>query len=237
MRSTLSKDKSDISKMFDSIAPKYDFLNHFLSMGIDKSWRRKLIRKVKESGAKYALDLACGTGDITYGLYRCNIDALGMDISQKMLEIAKKRYQRDIKSERPGLFDFTFGAADEITQDDNEYDAVTISFGIRNFDNREKCIEEIYRVLKPGGMVAILEFTIPEKRIWKFIYTTYFKKVLPTIGKIVSKNKAAYTYLPISAFEFPQREVFCKELTKGGFKNVHFTEMTGGVACLYIGTK
>lgn len=228
----LAKDKETISSMFDSIAPGYDFLNHTLSFQVDRLWRKRMIRKVFDSGAKNVLDLACGTADVSIGLHKKGMSPIGMDFSEKMLEIAKKKAARkrcDIQ--------FINASADDIPFPDNTFDAVTIAFGIRNFDNREKCIQEIFRVMRPKGMLAILEFTIPTNKIWKGIYTFYFKNLLPLVGSCVSKHKKAYEYLPASAFEFPQREEFCKELIEVGFKNVQYKSNTGGIACLYIGVK
>lgn len=227
----LSKDKKKIAGMFNEIAPHYDFLNHFLSFNIDRSWRRRLVKKVCAAKSSEVLDLACGTGDVTLSLAKKGIKVTGMDISEKMLDIAKS------KKHSVGEIAFINAPADSIPFPDDSFDAVTISFGIRNFDHRPKCIEEIHRIIRPGGIVAILEFTIPQNKLWKSIYTFYFRKFLPAIGKTVSRQQFAYTYLPLSAFEFPQREAFCSELEDGGFKDVSYDSMTGGIACLYIGTK
>lgn len=244
----LSKDKQKIEQMFDSIAPRYDFLNHALSLNIDKPWRRKLIRQVKASNPSVVLDLACGTGDVTRGLFEQGISVVGLDLSQGMLDIARAKSDPQIN--------YIKGAADALPFDDESFDAVTIAFGIRNFDNRAKCLQEIKRVLKPGGMLAILEFTIPKNRLWRGIYSFYFRNILPVIGGLISRNKAAYKYLPLSAFDFPQREVFCEELEREiagagtgagkedgesptamggkGLANATFQSLFGGVACIYI---
>ena len=193
----LNKSRETISSMFDSIAPVYDRLNHLLSFGIDRSWRRRLVRAVSSfcalrGGEVKVLDMACGTGD---------------------------------------------GDASELPFADGSFDAVTIAFGIRNFDKRAQCIRELHRVLKDGGMLAIAEFSIPRNRLWRGIYTLYFKNILPAIGRLVSKQAYAYSYLPESSFDFPAPEKFRAELSEGGFRAVTARSMTGGVSYLYIGRK
>lgn len=239
MKGALSKDKEKIAQMFDHIASNYDFLNHLLSFNIDKCWRKKLIRSVstdiasKRGNIKF-LDLACGTGDVARGLSSIGIKVTGMDISTQMLAIAKE------KSKSNGEYtdiEYIVGSADEIPFTDNHFDGVTISFGIRNFDHRDICIDEIYRVIKPGGTLHILEFSIPKNKIWRSIYCFYFSKILPIIGRIISSEDFAYKYLPLSAMEFPCRETFCNEISSHGFCDVNYKSLTGGVACLYRGVK
>lgn len=227
----LSKEKKEIAGMFDSIAPHYDFLNHFLSFNADRTWRKKLTRSITASGAKKVLDLACGTGDVSRALAEAGMTVTGMDISEKMLEIARS------KKSNGQAITYINAPADSIPSPDGSFDAVTISFGVRNFDQRQKCLEEINRVLLPEGKIGILEFSIPANRIWNALYTFYFKRVLPVIGRAVSGQKFAYTYLPLSAFEFPQREAFCRELSDAGFKEVRYRPLSGGIACLYLGKK
>lgn len=234
METNLSKDKDKISSMFDSIAGKYDFLNHALSLNIDKSWRKKLIKTVRSQEAKMVLDLACGTGDVSFGLAEADIKIIGGDISREMLKIAEQKKEKCKHKEN---IQFEYCEADNLRFENDTFDAITISFGIRNFDQRQKCIKELYRVLKPGGLLAILEFTIPKNSIWKGIYSFYFRNILPSIGKLVSGQKAAYVYLPESAFSFPQREEFCKELSTACFKTPSYESLTGGVACLYKAIK
>ena len=219
--------------MFDSIAPVYDRLNHLLSFGIDRSWRRRLVRAVSSfcalrGGEVKVLDMACGTGDVSIALRRKGLDVVGADISENMLALARKK--------APGI-DFRYGDASELPFADGSFDAVTIAFGIRNFDKRAQCIRELHRVLKDGGMLAIAEFSIPRNRLWRGIYTLYFKNILPAIGRLVSKQAYAYSYLPESSFDFPAPEKFRAELSEGGFRAVTARSMTGGVAYLYIGRK
>ena len=229
----LNKSRETISSMFDSIAPVYDRLNHLLSFGIDRSWRRRLVRAVSSfcalrGGEVKVLDMACGTGDVSIALKRKGLDVIGADISENMLALARKK--------APGI-DFRYGDASELPFADGSFDAVTIAFGIRNFDKRAQCIRELHRVLKDGGMLAIAEFSIPRNRLWRGIYTLYFKNILPAVGRLVSKQAYAYSYLPESSFDFPAPEKFRAELSEGGFRDVTVRSMTGGVSYLYIGRK
>ena len=229
----LNKSRETISSMFDSIAPVYDRLNHLLSFGIDRSWRRRLVRAVSSfcalrGGEVKVLDMACGTGDVSIALKRKGLDVVGADISENMLALARKK--------APGI-DFRYGDASELPFADGSFDAVTIAFGIRNFDKRAQCIRELHRVLKDGGMLAIAEFSIPRNRLWRGIYTLYFKNILPAVGRLVSKQAYAYSYLPESSFDFPAPEKFRAELSEGGFRAVTARSMTGGVSYLYIGRK
>lgn len=228
----LKKDTETISSMFDSIAPTYDRLNHILSFGIDRSWRRRLVRKVLGSvqgnGSVKVLDVACGTGDVSMALKRQGMDVTGADISEKMLDIARVK--------APDI-EFVYGNAAGLPFGDGTFDCVTIAFGIRNFDMRPQCIKELRRVLKDGGMLAIVEFSIPRNRFWRGIYTLYFKNILPTVGRMVSRQAYAYTYLPESSFDFPAPDMFRRELEDGGFREVTVESMTGGVACLYTGRR
>lgn len=214
--------------MFNSIAGKYDFLNHFLSFGIDRSWRKKLVRRVVKSGARNVLDVACGTGDVAIALKKKGIDVSGVDISEQMLAIARKKAP-DIP--------FLYGDASCLDFPEDSFDCITIAFGIRNFDNRPTCIRELHRVLKPGGKICIAEFSVPRNRLWRALYSFYFRNILPVAGRIVSGQKQAYAYLPESSFDFPPPESFCEELGAEGFNDVSFTSMTGGVAYLYEGRK
>lgn len=229
----LNKSRETISSMFDSIAPVYDRLNHLLSFGIDRSWRRRLVRAVSSfcalrGGEVKVLDMACGTGDVSIALRRKGLDVVGADISENMLALARKKAPE---------IDFRYGDASELPFADRSFDAVTIAFGIRNFDKRAQCIRELHRVLKDGGMLAIAEFSIPRNRLWRGIYTLYFKNILPAVGRLVSKQAYAYSYLPESSFDFPAPEKFRAELSEGGFRAVTAMSMTGGVSYLYIGRK
>lgn len=229
----LDKKRETISSMFDSIAPVYDSLNHLLSFGIDRSWRRRLVRRVvsfcrQRPGDVRVLDVACGTGDVSIALHRKGLDVTGVDISANMMDIARKKAPE---------ITFSYGDASALPFGDGTFDAVTIAFGIRNFDKRGQCIRELHRVLKDGGMLAIAEFSIPRNRLWRGVYTMYFKYVLPAVGRIVSRQSYAYTYLPESSFDFPAPGDFLAELSEGGFTDISAESMTGGVAYLYVGRK
>ncbi len=232
----LSKDRSKISAMFNGIAGSYDFLNHFLSLGIDKYWRRVLIKHVMHRSPSKALDIATGTGDIAIALYKRGVTTWGIDIADQMVGIAKKKCEK-LNPEDTGKPDFLIASADEIPFPDSTFHLVTIGFGIRNFENRKVALEEIYRVLTDGGELAILEFADPRNKLWRAIYRFYFHNVLPLIGKIISKDMNAYTYLPESVNQFPQYSEFCKEMEEAGFINTKFKPLTGGVSVLYTALK
>lgn len=241
----LSKEIGKISSMFNEIAADYDKLNHILSLGIDVLWRKKLVRKLKnilysnpsDSKVKNALDIACGTGDLSFELCKNNISTIGIDISSGMLAIAEKKKLKLEKKGYQNTANFILASAEAIPFKESSFDAVTISFGIRNFDNRSHCLKEIYRVLNSNGQLMILEFAEPKNILWKAIFNIYFLKITPIIGRVISKNKNAYTYLPTSVKKFPKYENFCKELIKTGFKNVKYESFSGGVAVLYEATK
>ncbi|MDP3452852.1 MAG: bifunctional demethylmenaquinone methyltransferase/2-methoxy-6-polyprenyl-1,4-benzoquinol methylase UbiE [Bacteroidales bacterium] len=226
------KSKSGISAMFNSIAKNYDFLNHLLSLGIDKKWRKILIRHIMKREPKTALDIACGTGDISIALWKKGLKVSAIDIAEKMIDVARE------KSGKIGAkIKFICASADSVPFEDCSFDLVTIGFGIRNFDIRGESLLEIRRVLKQGGELAILEFATPKNRLWRWIFKSYFTKVVPIIGGIISKKRYAYSYLPVSVDSFPQYEEFASELEHFGFKDVQFITLSGGVAILYTGKK
>ncbi len=231
---TLKKDRETIKGMFNNIAHGYDFLNHLLSFNIDKKWRRKMTGFLKnysqENNIKplNVLDIACGTGDSSIELKKNGINVTGIDIADKMLEKAK------IKS--PDI-DFILGSAESLPFENNSFDAVTISFGIRNFDNRDKCIKEIHRVIKKDGVLCILEFAKPENIILRKGYNMYFNNILPFIGGIISKDKNAYKYLAKSVEQFPKYGDFLQELIRGGFSEANYNKYTFGIAVLYVARK
>jgi demethylmenaquinone methyltransferase/2-methoxy-6-polyprenyl-1,4-benzoquinol methylase len=239
----INKDKKKIAAMFNNIAGSYDLLNHLLSFGIDKSWRSFLMKRIKVLKPSAALDIACGTGDITTAMMRHGIVVTGLDIAEKMLEKAEgksqKAYARLTGKGNGGysMPKYLCAPADNIPLPDNSFDVVTIGFGIRNFDNRGESLLEIKRVLKPGGTLFILEFATPKNRIWRGVFNAYFLKVLPYIGKVVSGDNSAYKYLPSSVDTFPQYGEFMEELEHFGFKNPSYRQLTGGVAVLYTAQK
>lgn len=227
--------KEQVAEMFNSISKKYDFLNHFLSMGIDILWRKKAIGLLKADQPKVILDIATGTGDFAIEALKLNPDqVIGVDISEGMLEVGRQKIKR---KKLDNKIELRLGDSEKLLFDDNKFDAVIVSFGVRNFENLEKGIADMFRVLKPGGKVVILEFSKPTKFPFKNIYNFYFKAILPKIGRLVSKDQAAYTYLPESVQAFPDGKNFLKVLEKTGFKNTRCKPLTFGISSIYIGEK
>ena len=227
---------SPIAAMFDRISPKYDALNHLLSLNIDKVWRRKTAKAVAKSQPKTILDLATGTADLAIALAKCNPQAhiIGMDISEKMLEIGKEKVS---KKGLANQIELRLGDAATLPFESNTFDAVTVAFGVRNFENLEHGLSEIQRVLKPNGRAVILEFSMPERFPIKQLYTLYFKHLLPAIGKAVSKDGNAYSYLPMSVERFPKPKVFLQMLAEKGLENGMAKPLSFGIASLYTSTK
>jgi demethylmenaquinone methyltransferase/2-methoxy-6-polyprenyl-1,4-benzoquinol methylase len=223
---------SPIATMFDRISPKYDALNHLLSFNIDKVWRKKTAKAVAKSQPKTILDLATGTADLALALAKRNPQAhiIGMDISEKMLDIGKAKVaQRKMESQ----IELRLGDAAELPFESHRFDAVTVAFGVRNFEDLGKGLSEISRVLKPGGRAIILEFSMPERFPVKQLYRFYFKHLLPFIGRIVSKDKGAYTYLPASVERFPKSKAFLELLVQHGLIHGTVRPLTFGIATLY----
>ena len=227
---------SPIAAMFDRISPKYDALNHLLSLNIDKMWRRKAAKAVSRSCPKTILDLATGTADLAIALAKHNPQAhiIGMDISEKMLEIGKEKVA---KKNLENQIELQVGDAASLPFEDARFDAVTVAFGVRNFEDLDKGLSEISRVLKPGGQAVILEFSMPERFPVKQLYRFYFKRLLPFIGRIISKDKGAYTYLPNSVEKFPEPEAFSRSLASFGLGKCQTKQLTMGIATLYIAEK
>ena len=223
---------SPISAMFDRISPKYDRLNHLLSLNIDKVWRRKTAKTVSNFYPKAILDLATGTADLSIALAKRNPQAhiIGTDISEKMLEIGKAKV---IKEKLENQIELLLGDAAALPFEDNRFDAVTVAFGVRNFENLEQGLSEIRRVLKPNGQFVILEFSMPEKFPVKQDYRLYFKHILPKIGEKISKDESAYSYLPASVESFPKPADFVHVLSSHAFMNVTTKPLTFGIATLY----
>lgn len=232
--SDLSK-KAQVEEMFDNIAHRYDFLNHFLSVGIDNWWRKVTINSLKESNPKRMLDVATGTGDLAFeALKRLNPDSIvGLDLSEGMLSKARVK----AKDRNIAKIEFVKGDSERIIFDDQEFDAVTVAFGVRNFENLEQGLSEIYRVMKPGARVAILEFSKPAKFPIKQLYNFYFKYILPVFGRLVSKDATAYQYLPESVQAFPEGDAFINILTKTGFTSCKNRPLTFGICSLYTAVK
>ena len=227
---------SPIAAMFDRISPNYDRLNHLLSIHIDKVWRRKTAKIVSKNHPQAILDLATGTADLAIALAKHNPEAhiVGMDISEKMLEIGKEKVkQLGLESQ----IELRLGDAASLPFDDNSFDAVTVAFGVRNFENKERGLSEIHRVLKPNGHAIVLEFSMPETFPIKQLYLLYFKQFLPLIGKFVSKDPNAYTYLPQSVEAFPKPSDFIQILGRNSLKNGEAKQLSLGIATLYTAIK
>jgi len=227
--------KKQVEQMFDNISPKYDLLNRVLSMGIDIQWRKDVIKMVKASQPKTILDIATGTGDLAIMMGK-NTDAkiTGLDLSNGMLEVGRKKVKEAGLENR---IEMVQGDSENLPFPDNTFDCVTVSFGVRNFENLEKGLAEINRVLRPGGTFVILEFSYPTAFPMKQLYTFYSKNILPAIGKMVSKDQSAYTYLPDSVRAFPHGEEM-----KSILKSVKFTQpidkkLTFGIASIYKSIK
>lgn len=221
--------------MFDSISGRYDFLNHFLSLGIDVLWRRKAIALLKDVKPKQILDVATGTGDFAIEALRLNPDKVtGIDISEGMLSKGREKLKVRKMDERVELLT---GDSENIPFQDNFFDAVIVAFGVRNFENLEKGLTEMRRVLRPGGKVVILEFSRPSKFPMKQLYNAYFTAILPWIGRLISRDRAAYTYLPESVKAFPDGNDFLKILSDVGFKDPKCHPLTFGISSLYTGTR
>lgn len=221
--------------MFDNISHRYDFLNHFLSMGIDRAWRRKAIKLLRETQPRHILDVATGTGDFALQALVLSPEKItGVDISEGMLEVGRRKVR---ERQLEHLIELQRGDSENLPFEENKFDAVTVAFGVRNFENLERGLREIYRVLKPGGKVVVLEFSRPRMFPFKQLYSFYFRAVLPKIGRMVSKDSAAYTYLPESVAAFPDGEDFLRILQAVGFNNTKCKVLTLGISSIYTGVK
>ena len=232
--SPLSK-KEQVASMFDTISGNYDNLNRVISFGIDVKWRKKVLQIVAESNPKTILDIATGTGDLAILMSQTNAERIiGLDISAGMLEVGRKKIQAENLSNR---IEMVLADSESMPFEDNYFDAITVAFGVRNFENLEKGLTEILRVLKPNGVFVILETSVPDKTPYKQGYTFYSKNILPIIGKLFSKDNVAYGYLSESAANFPYGEALNNILKKIGFIDVVALPQTFGVATIYSTSK
>jgi demethylmenaquinone methyltransferase/2-methoxy-6-polyprenyl-1,4-benzoquinol methylase len=224
-----------VATMFNNIAPKYDFLNQLLSLGIHKGWRKKTIQLIAHNQPKNILDIATGTGDFAIEAMKLNPDrVIGVDISEGMLKLGVEKIKKLNLTDK---IELKLGDSENLPFENNTFDAVTVGFGVRNFETLEKGIQEIYRVINHGGTFAVLEFSKPKKFPIKQLYNFYFKYITPAVGKLFSKDASAYTYLPESVNAFPDGDDFLAILRKAGFKNCKSIPVTFGIASIYIGTK
>lgn len=227
--------KKQVEQMFDNISSNYDGLNRVISFGIDQKWRRKLIAMVKKTQPKYILDVATGTGDLAIALADSDAEKIiGLDISAGMLQVGKNKIHAKNLDQR---IEMVQADSENLPYEDHTFDAITVAFGVRNFENLEKGLSEIYRVLSPGGIFVILETSVPTKFPFKQGYKIYSNYVLPTIGKLFSKDKSAYQYLSESASVFPYGEQFNNILRKIGFTDVENHPQTFGVSSIYSASK
>ena len=228
----------DTERLFNSIARTYDSLNHWLSLGVDKSWRRRSLRWIVDPSApQQILDIACGTGDYSIAIARrAHPDTVvtGVDLTEAMLQVMRSKVE---KAGLAGRIVAEQGNAEAMRFADNRFDRATIAFGIRNFEHREQALREILRVLKPGGRLVILELSVPANPLLRWCYNLYFTRLLPAIGGMVSGDKAAYRYLPASVLSFPNKREWMETMRRCGFRNVSHRAYTLGICRLYIGEK
>lgn len=228
------QDKKNIGHLFDGIAGTYDMLNHLLSLNIDKSWRKKTVKML--TPCENLLDVAIGTADLSLEIMKQKKAAQiqGLDVSQEMMRIGEEKVR---KARLEGKVKFQLGSALEMPYEDSSYDAVTCAYGVRNFPDADKGLEEFYRVMKTGGQLAILEFSYPTNKVIRWGYDLFFSHVLPIIGRIISKDKGAYAYLNESVKNFMWGEEMCDHIKAVGFKDVKFRTLTFGITTIYTAIK
>jgi len=227
--------KEQVAKMFDTISNEYDSLNRVISFGIDVKWRKKVVNLVAQENPQSVLDIATGTGDLAINLVETKASKIiGLDISEGMLEVGRKKID---KLQFNKKIEMVYGDSENIPYKSNSFDAVTVAFGVRNFENLEIGLSEIYRVLKPSGIFVVLETSVPTKTPYKQGYNLYTNYIMPAIGKIFSKDKSAYKYLSDSAAAFPYGKAFNNILEKTGFIDIENKPQTFGVASIYVSKK
>lgn len=229
--------KEQVEQMFDNIAPTYDRLNHVLSFNIDRIWRKRVMRIVRRHKPQLVMDIATGTGDLAIAMAKRidDVRIMGVDLSEEMLRVAQGKVLKLGMAERISL---TKGDAENLDMVASEsVDAVTVAFGVRNFENLEQGLGELYRTLKPGGKLIVLEFSIPRNKLVKWVYAQYSHRLLPRIGAMISKDRKAYDYLPDSVEEFPSPERFSAMLLGVGFADVKAKSQSFGIAHIYEATK
>ena len=228
--------KEEVREMFDNIAPKYDLLNHTLSMSIDRVWRRRVVGEVRRAKPGRILDVATGTGDLAIAMARRirDVQVLGVDLSEQMLAVARRKIEaRGLD----GRIVLDRGDAERLAVADASVDVATVAFGVRNFGDLGAGLRELARTIKPGGKVVILEFSRPRNRVFLALYEFYSYKILPRIGGLVSRDKRAYEYLPTSVGEFPAPEEFMAMMARAGFRNCRARSQSFGIAQIYIGER
>lgn len=227
--------KEQVEAMFDNIAHRYDFLNHLLSLGIDKLWRKSAVKILKQHHPKNVLDVATGTADFALEDYKSNAEKIvGVDIAEQMLAIGREKIKAKGLSDKITL---QRGDSEDLPFSENSFDAITVGFGVRNFENLQKGLAEMRRVLNKDGLLIVLEFSKPKVFPVKQVFHLYFHYVCPLIGKWFSKDARAYTYLPESVASFPEGEDFLNELKKAGFLNTQCKTVSFGIASIYTAYK
>lgn len=231
------KKKEKIREMFDGIAPSYDRLNHLLSLGVDRLWRKRSLKAIVDGTQQQILDVACGTGDSTIAIAAAAASGsgvTGVDISEGMMSLLMRKAAREGVHDRIRLLR---ADAEALPFDEAAFHRVNCAFGVRNFERKDLALSEFHRVLKPGGKAVVLELSVPDKRFLRRLYDLYFLHVLPWVGGVISGNKAAYRYLPASVHAFPAPESFCDLMQDAGFSDVYFKSFTFGLCRMYVGTK
>jgi demethylmenaquinone methyltransferase/2-methoxy-6-polyprenyl-1,4-benzoquinol methylase len=227
--------KEEVATMFNNISRRYDFLNHFLSLGIDRIWRKKAVNMLRELKPQRILDLASGTGDFAIASLKLQPkEIIGMDISEGMLAVGKEKMK---KKGVETIISMRLGDSENLPFEDNYFDAITVGFGVRNYENLSKGLTEMLRVVRPGGKIIILEFSKPKKFPVKHYFAFHSKYIIPFFGKYISKDDKAYAYLPESVQAFPEGMDFMKILQSIGYKNVSEKLVSGGIATIYSGDK
>ncbi len=230
-----STKKEEVAEMFDNISKRYDFLNHFLSLGIDKIWRRKAIRILSKSQPKVILDIATGTGDFAIAALKLKpTKVVGLDLSAGMLDVGRVKMK---KKKIDHIIEMIQGDSENLPFESNYFDAFTVGFGVRNFENLEKGLGEMLRVLRPNAIGVILEFSKPKKFPVKQYFKFHSKYIIPKVGSAISKDKSAYAYLPESVAAFPEGQEFIDIMIKVGYRNVESKLVSGGIATIYYGVK
>ncbi len=229
--------KEEVEQMFDQIAHSYDFLNHFFSLGIDIIWRKRAIKELKKYAPKKVLDVATGTADFAIQSVKSNLQAdeiIGVDISEGMLEVGRKKIK---EKGIDHIIQLRRGDSEQLPFEEKTFDAYTVAFGVRNFENLELGMSDMLRVLKTGGVGVVLEFSKPTVFPIKQLFRFYFRFIMPTVGKWISKDSRAYTYLPESVDAFPSGSAFLDVMKKVGYTNTRMIRLAGGIATIYIGEK
>ena len=224
-----------VAQMFNNISRRYDLLNHLLSLGIDIYWRKQAIKLLKPERPQLILDIATGTGDFAIEALALKPEKIvGVDISEGMLEVGREKMRRKSLSEK---IEMKLGDSERLPFEDNIFDAIIVAFGVRNFEHLAQGLSDMHRVLKPGGTTVVLEFSKPQRFPFKQLYNFYFKNILPLVGRLVSKDQSAYTYLPESVQAFPDGEAFLDVMRQVGYTHTQCKTLTFGISSIYWGKK